>query len=107
VRALAEVVAGDVVIIHRVRSESETVFADELPGIARARGLKLHYVVGDHEGPGGEELLSPLQLHELVPDLLERAVYLSGPPGMIAAMRRSLRRAGVARRRLHVERFAL
>lgn len=107
VRALAEVVGGDTVILHRVRSEAETVFADELPSIAAARGLRLLYVVGDHAAPGGEELLSPAHLRELVPDLREREVYVCGPPGMVTAIRRSLRRAGVARRRLHVERFAL
>ncbi len=107
VRALAEVMAGDVVVIHRVRSESEIVFADELPGIASERGLKLHYVVGDHASAEGRGLLSAAHLRELVPDIGDRDVYLSGPPAMIEVIRTSLRRAGVSRRRLHVERFAL
>ena len=49
----------------------------------------------------------PGHLRERVPDLSERDVYLCGPPGMVAAIRASLRRAGVSRRQLHVERFAL
>jgi predicted ferric reductase len=106
-RALAEVACGDVVLIHRVRAASETVFGDELQAIAAARGLRLLHVVGDHAAPGGAELLSPAHLHELVPDLGERDVFLCGPPGMVAALARSLRHAGVARKRLHVERFAL
>jgi predicted ferric reductase len=107
VRALAEVLDGDVVILHRVRSAGDIVFAEELPRIARERGLALHYVVGEHAASGGRDLLSPGHLHELVPDLAERDVYLSGPPGMVAAIRASLRGAGVGRRQLHVERFAL
>ena len=79
--------------------------------LARARRPRaapaLHYVVGDHAAAEGRDLLSPAHLRELVPDLAERDVYLCGPPGMVAAMPPNLRRAGVARRRLHVERFAL
>ncbi len=107
VRALAEVMNGDVVILHRVRSRDDKVFADELPRIARERGIELRYVIGDHAAPEGRDLLSPEHLHELVPDLRERDVFLSGPPQMIATIARNLRRAGVRRRRLHVERFAL
>jgi ferredoxin-NADP reductase len=98
---------GDVVIIHRVRTEDDIVFADELPEIARTRGLSLRYVVGDHAADDGRDLLSPGHLHELVPDLAERDVFVCGPPQMIAMIERNLRRAGVPRRRLHVERFAL
>jgi predicted ferric reductase len=107
VRALAEVVAADAVIIHRVRCQDDAVFADELRRIARERGIGLHHVVGDHATPAGRDLLSPSHLRELVPDLAEREVYVWGPPGMIAAIAGSLRGAGVRRRRLHVEPFAI
>jgi predicted ferric reductase len=107
VRALAEVLEGDVVILHRVRSSGDIVFAGELPRLASERGLSLHYVVGDHAAAEGRDLLSPGHLRELVPDLAEREVFLCGPPAMIAVIRTNLLRAGVARRRLHVERFAL
>ncbi len=104
VRALAEVLEGDVVIVHRVHSERDKTFAGELATIARERGLLLHYVVGES---AGREPLSPAELRALVPDLAERDVYLCGPPGLIAALRRTLLRAGVSRRQLHIERFAL
>ena len=106
VRALAETMKGDVVLIHRVLSDADAVFADELAGLARD-GLTVHRVVGDHAAPGGDDLLSARHLLELVPDLKERDVYLSGPPGMVSAIGAELRSAGVARRDLHVERFAL
>jgi ferredoxin-NADP reductase len=65
------------------------------------------YVVGDHSSPEGRNLLSPEHLRELVPDLAERDVYLCGPPAMTEVTEQRLRHAGVPRRRLHVERFAL
>jgi ferredoxin-NADP reductase len=67
----------------------------------------VRYVVGDHATPEGSNLLSPEHLRELVPDLAERDVYLCGPPAMTEVTERRLRHAGVPRRRLHVERFAI
>ena len=66
----------------------------------------MHFVVGDHRGEG-RDLLSPAHLLELVPDIAERDVFLCGPPAMIDAIRKNLRRARVPRRNVHAERFAL
>jgi predicted ferric reductase len=107
VRALAESMEGDVMVVHRVMSKDDVVFAEELSALAADRGLELLYVVGDHASPEGRSLLSAAHVRELVPDVAEREVYLSGPPAMIAAIERNLREAGVRRRQLHVERFAL
>ena len=51
--------------------------------------------------------MSAEHLRELVPDLAERDVFVCGPPAFTAITRRSLRAAGVSRRRIHSERFAL
>ncbi len=107
VRALLEVMTGDVVALYRVASNDDLVFADELERISRERGIKVSYVVGDHTTPEGRDLLSPKHLQELVPDIAERDVYICGPVGMIDAIVPNLRRANVSREHLHVERFAL
>jgi len=107
VRALLEELSGDVVVVYRVFSEPEIVFAEELGLLTAERGAALHYVVGDHATEEGARLLSSEHLHELVPDIAERDVFLCGPPAMIEHTETSIRRAGVARRHLHVERFAL
>jgi predicted ferric reductase len=107
VRALLERMNGDVVAIYRVLAPEDIVFADELEELRRTRRLTLHYVIGDHATDEGSTLLSPEHLGELVPDLAERDVYLCGPPAMTSVTERRLRAAGVPRRRLHVERFAL
>jgi ferredoxin-NADP reductase len=99
--------AGDVVVVHRVLSERDLVFRDELAELAARRELSVHYIVGDHAAEEGRMLLSTVHLRELVPDIAERDVYVCGPPGMVEWMLPNVRRAGVARRRLHVERFAL
>ena len=107
VRALLERMNGDVVAIYRVISPEDVVFADELAELERERGIALHYVIGDHATPEGGNLLSPEHLHELVPDLAERDVYVCGPPAMTSVTSKRLRAAGVHRRQMHVERFAL
>jgi len=107
VRALLERMNGDVVAIYRVLAPEDIVFADELEELRQTRRLTLHYVIGDHATDEGSTLLSPEHLGELVPDLAERDVYLCGPPAMTSVTERRLRAAGVPRRRLHVERFAL
>src|SRR5262249_37198532 len=107
VRALAETMDGDVEVIYRVLREEDIVFARELDEISTGRGVDVRYVVGDHLSEQGRDLLTAQHLRELVPDLRERDVYLCGPPAMVAAIERDVRRAGVPRRSLHVERFAL
>jgi predicted ferric reductase len=103
VRALVERSAGGDVVVYRALHEDELVLRDELDDL----GVDVHYVAGDHAAPGGERLLSPEHLLELVPDLAERDVYVCGPPGMTDFAVRSVRAAGAPRRHIHVEKFAL
>jgi len=107
IRALVEKMEGDVIVLYRVVASEDLVFADELAEFAEKSDLIVHHVVGDHRTPEGRELLSPSHLRELVPDVAEREVYLCGPPAMVEGIAGELRRAGVSRKHLHVERFAL
>ena len=107
IRSLAQSLDGDLIVIHRVLADDDAVFRAELAELAARRQLAIHYIVGDHTAEEGQGLLTTAHLRELVPDIAERDVYLSGPPGMVAWMLPHIRRAGVSRRRLHVERFAL
>jgi len=107
IRALVEEMEGDIVVLYRVVADEDLVFRAELEQLARERGFKVHHVVGDHTTPEGRELLSPKHLRELVPDVVDREVYLCGPTAMTDPLQSELRRAGVPRRNLHIERFAL
>jgi len=107
VRALVEDAEGDVDVVYRAVNDGDLVLRKELEDLARSRHVDVHYVVGDHAAPGGDQLLSPAHLAELVPDVADREVYVCGPPGMIDAVARSIRAAGVPRRYIHTERFAL
>ena len=106
IRALLDELRGDVTVLYRALTDDDLIFRAELDRLAAPQGYTIHYVVGDHRGEGAT-LLSPEHLRELVPDLGERDVFLCGPPAMTAAIERNLRTAGVPRRNLHLERFAL
>jgi predicted ferric reductase len=106
IRALLERMHGDAIVLYRVISEADVVFRDELERLVADGHATVHFVVGDHRGDG-RDLLSPSHLLELVPDIAERDVFLCGPPAMIDAIHKNLRRAHVPRRNVHAERFAL
>ena len=102
IRALLEDMPGELSVIYRAGREADLLFRDELDELSSRRGAHVHYVVGEQ---GADRLLSPEHLRELVPDLAERDVYVCGPVSMTAAMRASLRSAGVPDRHIVSEAF--
>ena len=110
IRALLEAMPGqpgDIAVVYRALDADGVILRRELDDLARRRGAHLHYVLGSHDAPGAEDLLSPQHLQRLVPDIAARDVYVCGPPGMVEATRASLGRSGVARRQIFTERFAI
>ncbi len=107
VRALLQRLRGDVLVLYRVVSDADIVFRHELDELTRASGAVLRYVVGDHTTDEGRDHLSPAHLLELVPDIAERDIYVCGPPALADMVSRHVREAGVRRRQIHTERFAL
>jgi predicted ferric reductase len=107
IRALIEQIEGDVVVLYRVLAQDDIVFVEELDRLGRERGIRIEYIVGDHATREGSRLLSAEHLHELLPDIIEREVYVCGPPAMTNAIAKNVRRAKVPARHIHAERFAL
>jgi ferredoxin-NADP reductase len=103
-RALFETIplapGQDLLLLCRVRTLADVLFKDELDRIAWQRGARVQYLTGEHAGS-----FSPQLFRHLVPGLLQRDVYLCGPPGMAGAVRRALRQAGLPDGQLHEERF--
>jgi predicted ferric reductase len=91
----------DLLLLYRARTSEEVLFRGELEEIAARRGARIVYVLGP-----GRDLLSAAALGYNIPDLLDRDVYMCGPPGLMDAVRGSLREAGLPPDRLHEERFA-
>ncbi len=110
-RALAEEMPqepGDVVLVHRVRSPDEAVFAGELEQLARRRGTRVVHLTGPRGAgwaPASLRLDDVAALRAVVPDVAERTVWVCGPDEWTAAALAAARAAGVPEERLHAERF--
>ncbi|MDL4773527.1 ferredoxin reductase family protein [Actinomadura xylanilytica] len=102
-RALFETLPGDVILVYLARRPENLALRGELDAIAADRGTRAHYFVDE---PAAHSLsLTAEKLRALVPDLLQRDVYLCGPPGMTAAAKHALKAAGVRRRDIRHETF--
>lgn len=105
IRALFEVLpvhpGEDVILLDRARNAEELLFTDELDRIAASRSARILYLLGDNR-----DLLSTATLLQYAANIPSRDVYMCGPPGLTAAVRKDLHTAGLPPRQLHEERFA-
>ena len=107
IRALIEEMEGDIIVLYRVVSEDDLVFRDELEQLAAERGITVHYVVGDHTTPKGASCSHRPTCGNSCPMWPNaRSTYVVRL-AFIDVLENELRRAGVPRRHLHIERFAL
>lgn len=104
----AALAAGhDSVLLYSNRDPSDVVFEDELKAL-EAKGLRLQLIFSDTAGPGQlTGRITPELISKLVPDFLERDVYICGPPPMMQALASGLTTAGLAPGQLHIEFFDL
>lgn len=107
IRALFEdnTLTGDLVLLYRVRTPAEAVLLGELRNLARLRQARLHLLTG--RTSDGNQPFSPENLRVLVPDIIERDVYVCGPAAMTDAVLHSLRVLKVPARQRHAEVFRL
>ena len=96
----------DLVVVYAVSSLDDLAYADRL----RAAGCRVAIASAERpdELPPGWSWIGPARLTgpsllAAVPDAARRSVYLSGPPSMVADLKRTLRRAGA--RRIHTDVF--
>ncbi|WP_082748125.1 ferredoxin reductase family protein [Nocardioides jensenii] len=113
IRALAEELVRrgprhhlDAVLVYRVGHERDLALRHELDLLAREAGLRVFYVVG-HRSELGADPFSPAAIHQLVPDVRSRDVYVCGPAGMTHDVLRALRELRVPVRQLHSEDFEM
>ncbi|MBP2183580.1 ferredoxin reductase family protein [Amycolatopsis magusensis] len=106
IRALLEEdPTGNVVVLYRVRDESEAVLLREIQQLVGIRRGQLHLLTG-RTGQGAPPF-APEALRHLVPDITQRDVYVCGPPAMTAAVTDALRKLGVPNSQVHAEKFSM
>ncbi len=100
-RALSPEDKVDVHFIYCVQDETRAHFLSELEAIAaKIPGFRLWKHFFYREGP-----LSGAFMSACCPDFPSREIYVCGPPPLITAARRELRRHGVPGSRIHTEDF--
>src|SRR5665213_1392926 len=96
----------DTVVLYAVERHDDIAYRDLLDEADRTLGIQTIYAVargaraGEHAGYIDDALIK-----RAMPDFHERTFYVSGPPAMVDAMRKTLRHLGVARRRIKVDFF--
>jgi predicted ferric reductase len=108
IRALAEDLlraGANVVLLHRASTWEDVPLRRELDSMAK-KGLVVHYLIGRRSELRGDPL-GPHPLKRVVPDVIQRSVYVCGPAGMAATVLNSLRRLGVPAHHIHTEEFSL
>jgi len=91
----------DVAFVHSARTPADIVFRAELEAMA-TDDLRVATVCETDEGR-----LSLPMLTRIVPDLIEREVFVCGPAGYMASVRGILAEAGADPARCHEESFVL
>lgn len=104
---------GEAVVLYRVRSHREAVLARDLDQLAASRGARLVVVEGPRAPgrhswlPADAAHLSDVQgLQHLVPDVVDREVFVCGPDAWADSLVRAAAASGVPPHRLHRESFS-
>jgi predicted ferric reductase len=97
----------DVILLYRVATPQEAVFAEELKRFAASPNMRIHVISGTEIGDDNTDLLGVPLLERGVPDIATRDCFVCGPPGFIDALQRRLAILKVPRSQVHFERFEL
>ncbi len=101
---LEDLPAGtDPAVVVRATSAGALPLRDEIAALVESAGGVLHELYGSRR----KHVIDGRRLRQLVPDISERDVYVSGPEDFVAAVSAAARRLGVPDAALHHEAHAL
>lgn len=98
----------DAILLYGNRTKEDIVFAEELDQIAAKPKARVKHILSQEESFEGEKgRIDEEKIRRLVPDFLEREVFLCGPIPMMNALIDTFKKMGVASERIHYEKFEL
>jgi predicted ferric reductase len=92
---------ADVVVIVRASTVADLVHRQEIAALVEHRNGRLHEIVGSRH----KVRLTARTLRHLVPDVVERDVYICGPEGFGTEVVSAAAKLGVADDQIHIEAF--
>lgn len=100
---LDDIPAGvDVVVVQRATEPEEMIHHDELASIVAGRRGRLVELVGSRHR---HRLDDPRYLHQVIPDVATRDLYVCGPDAFSSGIAAAAQRLGVAPEAIHYESF--
>jgi predicted ferric reductase len=105
---LADSERHDLHLLYSARVVDELAFKKDFDVYSKNQHINVRYILSDEKKPGflhGQ--LDGKKIKALVPDVLNRDVYICGPPPMMKALSAELIHLGVAKSSIHTERFSL
>jgi ferredoxin-NADP reductase len=97
----------EMVLVYGNRKEQDIVFGAELQNIVGNTHAKIINVLSDDQAFAGEKGIVDLErIKRLVPDAVDRDVFVCGPPPMMNGVVSALQKLGVPASRIHFEKFA-
>lgn len=104
VRSLLEhlPLGADVTLILRATRDEEILFRPEFESLMARRPGQIIVLTGSR----GKHPLDQRELSKLVPDIVEREVYVCGPEALSVGVAAAARVLGVPERHVHLEQFA-
>lgn len=111
IRSLIEYMAHnkDVVLLYSNKTEKEIVFKKEIDELSKKYKFPAYYILSQEQGKEGmiSGRIDGEKIKKLVPDIMEREVYICGPQLMTDAIKRDLTTMGVSPNLIHFEKFSL
>lgn len=108
IRALAEELAHDgrdTVLLYANRSSADIALRSELESLAKSAPLRVVFILGKPETGYESGFIDHEKIVRLVPDFVDREVFLCGPPPMMRSIIKELKRLGFSSANIHYERF--
>lgn len=98
----------DAILLYGNRTQADTALMGELEMLAGKINMPIYNVLSDQPDYKGEKgFVDKEKIVRLIPDFIERDIFLCGPPPMMAGVKKALRELGVPDSQVHYERFAL
>ncbi|WP_228768327.1 hybrid-cluster NAD(P)-dependent oxidoreductase [Shewanella sp. TC10] len=107
-------VGSDIAFVHSARSQDDIIFADGLSSMAhRSAKFNLHYLLevapelveGVNHTANDSRILGRLDIDKLVPDFMERTVFVCGPEPYMVAVKSLIEASGFEMENFHQESF--
>ena len=109
IRALIEEQAKnncDMVLLYANRTLADIAFKTELEQL----GIKTTYVLSNDASQNNLNIehgyITAEKIQSIIPDFLEREVYLCGPPAMMTAVTAELEKLNIPKKQIHFEKFS-